>query len=106
MKAIVFFKDGHTENVLCHNYIKNTEGKAEYLSMNFKFQTESGLYLYTEYLSIIPALPDPNDNLPPLRYKDYKFYKYNVDIHLYEEEWTIIDEITKIEFYDNEEESL
>ena len=102
MEATVFFQDGHSENVLYHDYTKNTEGKAEYLDMNFKFKTESGLYLYSEYLNIIPALYNPNDDLPPIRHREYKFYKYNADALPYEEDWMVTDEITKIEFYNRE----
>ncbi len=101
-KAIVFFEDGHTENVLYHT-CKDVERKTA--SMNFKFKTESGLYLYTEYLNIIPALYNLNDDLPPIRHREYKFYKYNADALPYEEDWMVTDEITKIEFYDNEEQS-
>ena len=65
MKAIVFFEDGHTEKVLYHTYTKDVEEKNECLDISFKFKTESGLYLYTEYLNFIPALYNPYDDLPP-----------------------------------------
>jgi hypothetical protein len=103
MKAIVFFEDGHTEKVLYHTYTKDAEEKNEYFDISFKFKTESGLYLYTEYLNIIPTLYNTNDVLPPIRYREYKFYKYNADSPPYEEEWMVTHEIVKIELYDEEE---
>lgn len=102
MEATVFFKDGHSENVLYHSYTKDIEKKDRYLDFNFKFKTASGLYLYVEYINIIPPFYHPKTNLPPLKHRDYKFYKYRTDVGLYEDEWLVTDEITKIEFYDKE----
>ena len=89
MRATVFFKDGHTEEVVYSNYFMSFSFETSPTN-DLYFDTKSGQYKYVnkpiyEELSIkdnirIPKIP-------------YAFYKYNN----YYDEWFVDDTIDKVE---------
>ena len=81
MLGMIYFADGHTEEIL--DYEENCTG-------DITFESESGMYNYWEY---IVMCEDPYFN-----YKDHKFSKW----HGYDIEWLYTWDIDHIELYKEE----
>lgn len=102
LEAKVFFTDGSVENVLYHTYDRYLKNIHEHTCKNFKFTTNSGLYLFEEYVDCTSPVYTPTKLYkPPIMFKNHNFSKWDE----YELEWKLTDEISKIEFYDKEVEN-
>jgi hypothetical protein len=94
MRATVFFKDGHTEEVVYSNCFVLFPFEINPTN-DLYFDTKSGQYKYVDRPTYEELSIKDNIRIPRI---PYAFYKYND----YYNEWFVDDSINKVEFYTNE----